>query len=547
MLHLLRKSLRVRLIGIFTIPFLATFLFGVIYYPINQRADGITAATQNAQLLSEMLSFSIGAGLSDNGFDLVQTAFNWALKDTSVAYIHVIDESNNTIVEHNPRKLTFDTKDILQKVQRGSFAEHLGDFIIAVSPIEYKGKKLGTTVIALSMEDVLTGINRQIWLSSFFNILMVAFGVGMVVLVSGLLIKQIKAIQVSIDTADLNTQFKSPREDEMGQLQNSFNHFVASIRDTLLEVMESANSVASASAEISASTEQMAAGAHEQTAQAGEVASAVEEISRTIFENARNANSASETAKKAKGAAEQGGKVVEDAVGGMRRIADVVLESASTVRELGKSSDQIGEIIQVIDDIADQTNLLALNAAIEAARAGDQGRGFAVVADEVRKLAEKTAKSTKEIAEMIAKIQTNTQCAVSSMAEATKEVDAGILLADKAGDALQEIVRISQQVTDVVFQIAVASEQQSNTSQLISRSVEGITSVTQQTSSGAQQIAQTAEDLNRLTETLLSLVSQFKLTPKEFTDMTQAKETPRQKSSEQSQYAVRSNGTVIKT
>jgi methyl-accepting chemotaxis protein len=181
------------------------------------------------------------------------------------------------------------------------------------------------------------------------------------------------------------------------------------------------------------------------------------------------------------------------------------------VKELGKSSDQIGEIIGVIDDIADQTNLLALNAAIEAARAGEQGRGFAVVADEVRKLAERTTKATKEIAGMIKKIQADTTGAVQSMEEGTQEVERGIELADRAGMSLKEIVGVSQKVTDMVTQIAAASEQQSSASEQISKNVEGISKVTGETAQGTQQIARAAEDLNRLTENLQKLISDFKL------------------------------------
>jgi methyl-accepting chemotaxis protein len=179
------------------------------------------------------------------------------------------------------------------------------------------------------------------------------------------------------------------------------------------------------------------------------------------------------------------------------------------VRELGKSSDQIGEIISVIDDIADQTNLLALNAAIEAARAGEQGRGFAVVADEVRKLAERTTKATKEIAGMIKKIQVDTAGAVSSMEQGTGEVEKGKQLADRAGASLQEIVGVSQKVTDMVTQIAAASEEQSSASEQISKNVEAISKVTGETAQGTQQIARAAEDLNRLTEKLQELTSRF--------------------------------------
>ena len=195
----------------------------------------------------------------------------------------------------------------------------------------------------------------------------------------------------------------------------------------------------------------------------------------------------------------------------MQRIEEVVNKSANTVQQLGKSSEQIGEIIQVIDDIADQTNLLALNAAIEAARAGEQGRGFAVVADEVRKLAERTTKATKEIADMIKRIQKDTLDAVKSMEEGTAEVENGKLLANKAGDSLQEIVRVSKQVGDLVNQVAAASEEQSSSAEVISKNIEAISAVTQESAGGTQQIAHAAEDLNRLTLNLENLIAKFKI------------------------------------
>jgi methyl-accepting chemotaxis protein len=308
---------------------------------------------------------------------------------------------------------------------------------------------------------------------------------------------------------DLTVEFDDPTKDEIGQLIGSFIRMVANLRQTLGKVTDASAAVASASNEISSSTEEMAAGAQEQTSQADEVASAVEEMTKTIVENSRNAGLTAENARKAREAAELGGHVVEETVVGMKRIADVVSKSAETVKLLGKSSDQIGEIIGVIDDIADQTNLLALNAAIEAARAGEQGRGFAVVADEVRKLAERTTKATKEIAGMIKTIQSDTVGAVHSMEEGTREVDNGIHLADRAGSSLRQIVEMIQTLTDMVTRIAAASEEQSSASEQISKNVEAISTVTSQSASGTQQIARAAEDLNRLTENMQNLVGTF--------------------------------------
>jgi methyl-accepting chemotaxis protein len=355
-------------------------------------------------------------------------------------------------------------------------------------------------------------------------------------------------VAIQVADGDLSVDVHSKSEDEVGQLADTFSRMVESLRETIGKVGEASSAVASASSQISSSTEEMAAGAQEQTSQAGEVASAVEEMSKTIVENSKNAGNTAETAKKAKEAAEQGGRVVEETVVGMKRIADVVNKSAETVKALGKSSDQIGEIISVIDDIADQTNLLALNAAIEAARAGEQGRGFAVVADEVRKLAERTTKATKEIAGMIKTIQADTAGAVSSMEEGTTEVDNGIKLADKAGASLNEIVGISQNLTDMVAQIAAASEQQSSASEQISKNVEAISAVTGETAQGTQQIARASEDLNRLTENLQQLVGKFKLSDSATERRTVAHRTTKlnvKHKEEKSKVAARENGALV--
>ena len=507
MMDIIKKSLTARLIAIFLLPLLVITFFGIIYYWINQKSAGRDASDNNARLLSETLSFSVGAGLNDGNFDLIQTSFNWAKKDPAVAFILILDESNQTIVEHNPRQLKYDITTLLRQVE----FDDAKDIVMESRPVEYKGKKLGTTIVGISMEPVMAAVYRQVAVSSIINLIILVLGIVWVIMYARVLVKDIKAVQVSIDNADLNTQFNATRKDEMGQLQNSFDQFVGSIRDTLIRVSETATSVASASAQISSSTEEMAAGSQEQTTQSEEIARAVEQMAKSIAVNSENAGEAAHTAEKAKGAAEQGGKVVLDTVNEMKQIANVVRESAGTIQNLGKSSDQIGEIIGVIEHIADQTNLLALNAAIEAARAGEQGRGFAVVADEVRKLAEQTTKATKQIAGMIQQIQSDSHGAVRTMANATKQVDEGIVLADHAGASLQEIVEISQKVTHMVTQIAVANEEQSSTSEQISKNMEAIASVTQQTASGTQQIARAAEDLNRLTETLQSLVNQFKL------------------------------------
>jgi len=195
----------------------------------------------------------------------------------------------------------------------------------------------------------------------------------------------------------------------------------------------------------------------------------------------------------------------------MQRVNRVVRQSAESIAKLAVSADAIGQIIGVIDDIADQTNLLALNAAIEAARAGEQGRGFAVVADEVRKLAERTGKATGEITDMIKGIQLQTDDAVNTMESGIQEVDKSRDLADEAGGSLQEIIVMSERVTEMMTAMASAASEQSATADEISRNVQQISGITQESASVAEQSARTAEMLNEQAETLRGIIGQFRV------------------------------------
>jgi len=275
--------------------------------------------------------------------------------------------------------------------------------------------------------------------------------------------------------------------------------------------VQSSVQVAAAAGELNANAEQIATGAEEVAAQTGTVATASEEMAATSMSIAQSCHHAAEGSEHASSRARVGAEVVDQTVAVMGRIAAQVTSSAATVAGLGARSDQIGEIIGTIEDIADQTNLLALNAAIEAARAGEQGRGFAVVADEVRALAERTTRATREIAEMIKAIQLETKGAVEAMQQGVREVESGTREAAKSGEALHEILDRINDVTMQVNQIATAAEEQTATTGEITGNIQQITEVVHDTSRGAHESAAAAGQLANLAEDLRTLVGQFRL------------------------------------
>lgn len=323
--------------------------------------------------------------------------------------------------------------------------------------------------------------------------------------------EELASVAAAVSAGDLTRRATGLSNDELGDIGGSFNETADSFARVIAGIRVNSEQVATAANQVQSTSEQMATGVEEVAAQTGTVATAGEEMAATAFEIAQNCQVAAEAAHRATESATGGAVVVQRTVDGMARIAERVRSSARTVESLGSRSEQIGEIVGTIQDIADQTNLLALNAAIEAARAGEQGRGFAVVADEVRALAERTTKATREIGEMIKAIQQETRGAVAAMEEGVQEVASGTADAQQSGAALQDILSQINELAMQVSQIATAAEQQTATTGEISGNVQQVSEVVQQTAKGVQESAQAASRVAELAGDLNSLVGRFKV------------------------------------
>ncbi len=321
-----------------------------------------------------------------------------------------------------------------------------------------------------------------------------------------------KVTDLARGEGDLTKQIVVRSNDEFGQLADEINSLVDKIRRIISQIAQTSEQVSFSAEELQSNAAQMADGAEEVAAQAGTVATAGEEMSATSNDIAQNCQMAFEGSQQASAAAVSGAQVVNETINVMNSIAERVRSSAKAVESLGSRSDQIGEIVGTIEDIADQTNLLALNAAIEAARAGEQGRGFAVVADEVRALAERTTRATREIGEMIKAIQQETKGAVIAMEEGVSEVAKGSEKAANSGSALEQILQQINDVNSQIHQVATAAEEQTATTFEISNNMQQITEVIAKTSRGAKDSASAANQLSVLADDLRRIVSQFKIT-----------------------------------
>ncbi|GAB6127217.1 methyl-accepting chemotaxis protein [Humidesulfovibrio idahonensis] len=265
--------------------------------------------------------------------------------------------------------------------------------------------------------------------------------------------------------------------------------------------------VASASEELAAQIEQSSRGSDEQRSRTAEAATAMEEMNSTVMEVAKSAGTSADLAEQTKQKAQQGAELVSQVISTINGVEKQAIVLKDNMTKLGTQAEGIGQIMNVISDIADQTNLLALNAAIEAARAGDAGRGFAVVADEVRKLAEKTMQATNEVGGHINAVQESARKSIQNTEATTQAIQASTELAQKSGLALSEIVGMVDATSDHVRGIATASEQQSAASEEISRSTEEINRIASETAEAMLQSGQAVSDLARLAAELRGIIN----------------------------------------
>lgn len=326
-------------------------------------------------------------------------------------------------------------------------------------------------------------------------------------------IDTLKAQVASIADGDLSSEVDVDERAGEGltELANSVNYMVKQLREIVSNVQGATVSVSGSANEIQSTTEHLSTGSEAQAAQILAITAAIDEMSVSIQQVSENTVSSADVAQTARDNAVKGVEAVQNTIKGMDRIRDQVQDTSKRIKRLDESSQQIGEIVQLIGDIADRTSILALNASIQAAMAGEAGQGFPVVAEEVERLAERANDATEQIGTLIKSIQGETSEAIAAMEESTREVVAGSDLAADAGASLEEINAVSRDLAELMQQISLAAKQQARGAESVSKSIGEISEVTQQTAAGTRQAAVSVSDLATMADGLYGSVSQFRL------------------------------------
>ena len=307
------------------------------------------------------------------------------------------------------------------------------------------------------------------------------------------------------------TTYATVTEDFTGAIADSVNYTIDALRDMVTTINDTSRHVSAAAQQTKQTAQHLTEASGHQAEEITSATTAINEMAVSIDEVSNNSENTANMALNSVEFAKKGGETVRRNIEGMDRIRETIQETSKRIKRLGESSQEIGDIVELINDIAEQTNILALNAAIQAAMAGEAGRGFAVVADEVQRLAERSSNATKQIEALVKTIQTDTNEAVISMEQSTAGVVNGARLAQESGEALDQIVKVSDDLSSLIQNISASARQQSKAASNISETMHVIQEITTQTSAGTNETAASIGNLTALADEMSNSVAGFKL------------------------------------
>lgn len=523
-----------------TVPQLQIEYEEVVDMLLDSHADAAQAAAAQRQiLLAERIMGSMGRVLG-GGSDTVESA-NAFGRDASLfgrVQTGMLQGSQplglQRVEDAEARNRLTEIAEMFQFVA-GSVDEILETSLQLVSVREAAAAILSESAPILTQGEALSEAiesdSTNSWLSDLVRYGAAFFALGSILMIAFLMVREARlrlnetsasnernqtAILRLLDEigdladGDLTVQ-ATVTEDFTGAIADSINFSIDQLRELVETINQTAVQVATAAQETQATAMHLAEASEHQAQEIAGASAAINEMALSIDEVSKNASESANVAQRSVSIANKGNEVVHNTISGMDSIREQIQDTSKRIKRLGESSQEIGDIVSLINDIADQTNILALNAAIQASMAGDAGRGFAVVADEVQRLAERSSAATKQIETLVKAIQTDTNEAVISMEQTTSEVVRGANLAQDAGVALEEIERVSQTLSSLIESISGAARQQALSASHVSNTMNVIQEITSQTSAGTTATAINIGNLAQMASEMRNSVSGFTL------------------------------------
>jgi methyl-accepting chemotaxis protein len=494
--HLGRFRLTAKLVVPFIVVFAGTVVLLSAYFVNFGRTVMLESLERRAEILADPFAAAVSEAVAVTDTGRAQGLLDQLKKaDPDLAYAVVVDKSGKAFASSDPalkgqtllrdafEQAMFKTEQLVRRPVPGR------EMFEVSMPVTYPVLgKIGVLRMGFSTSQIQATARRAAWTAAGAGGLALLAGVVLYLYVARRTVHPLRAVagrleELASEEADLTVRMPVGAADEVGQLGRALNAFLDNLNRLIHEILKSSVSVGAASQQLSEATTHLSSGVQQQASALEETAASLEELAGTVKQNADSARQANRLAQDSRETAEKGQAVVVSAV--------------TSMQEITRASTKIGEIITVIDEIAFQTNLLALNAAVEAAQAGEQGRGFAVVAAEVRSLAQRSAGAAREIKGLIQ--------------DAVAKVEGGAGLVNQSGQVLEAIVTSVKQVSDIVGEISVASQEQSGGIDQVNRALGQMDHVVQGNSAQTEELASTAHALAAQAAELQALVARFKL------------------------------------
>lgn len=492
-----------------------------LYYPILERSNNVIVLLDRTV---EVLNSAVSAGErdmikgADENAERMRALFR-EIRGLEPERKQLVDELGSSFENYYTL-----AREISEGMITGS-----ADFAQLNAKVEVMGSKLNrlkgdltdfrdqshelfTNNISNSISDANTALNVGAGIAVLITVVLIVVALYVTMQVTSNIGRVVSSLQeIASGEGDLTKRIRQDSQDEIGTLVYWFNSFIERLQGIIKEVVQSIDPLTSVSRELGELAHQSEHASTEQLEATVSVNRSMKEMFESLNENASNTSNAAVAASDANDQAKKGHGIVGEAIRTINDLAREVAKAGETIHQLEADTENVGQILDVIQGIASQTNLLALNAAIEAARAGEHGRGFAVVADEVRTLASRTQGSTEEIHRVIEQLQRTARAISDVMANGQRKAEESVNKAGDTGSSLQAITTRVEEINVMNTQIASATEEQQQTSHFIQQAIDEISSSAQRAAEGSAQVANSTEQLQRVAQKLGSVVRQFRV------------------------------------